>query len=661
MPRAGRPEQPLVTDGPVSQLAGELRRMRDRANLTYRQLAAKTGLSAATLEAAAAGTRRPTWQVTRAFADACGGDQDMAWELWAAACRAAGLEPPGQPPADPPDPAGAASASALADMLKLLLQWAGSPSLAELNRRAGGHNLLPRSTVSDMLHSQRLPRLELVLAFVRACGLEEDQAATWRATWERIKARESEPPPPPASKLFSGAPAPGRSEHRRPTLTPKEAATAGIPQGEYKPAVLFARIVVDEHERLGTPRHLWEPTPILNDHLAAPFITDGEQELVRRLEKEADPALARAQGLIENVQGNLDKVTEDTRPIASPESGSNYSVAEAVERVGQHDETIHQDGAAGKYHHARVRRPFRWLATWASWIEVAGFLTFITYYLKVRLLQPWQDWLGWSFALTPVVIILGQTWLVRHAARSHNHAREDSANGHRHGAYRGFTQRNWYLTGLSVTAAAITSGMIWRGTVALGNASIGTTAVMIFGTAVTGLLLPTVAYLGIALDGSRVSRERDGLAADLDDRLGAYLKSIGNSRRNLVITTAIGETLKKRTFPDICHAAQEAVDGVYRSYGTMRLLIGGLSAGPPSRTAETISVDPAGNISGYIGTSIPGTGTVNLGPLVARQRQLAEIETQRTDLLERIDALPPLPPLPPTLAQHVTRDTTVGP
>jgi hypothetical protein len=243
---------------------------------------------------------------------------------------------------------------------------------------------------------------------------------------------------------------------------------------------------------------------------------------------------------------------------------------------------------------------------------------------------------------------------VRQAARSHNRAREARADGHHYEAERG--RRNWYVWLTAVIALAVTGGMIWRGTGALGDASIGTTAVLVFVAVVTGLLLPTLAYLGIALDGSRVSRERDGLAADLDDRLGTHLKSIGISRRNLVIVAAIGDTLRKRTFPNICHAAQEAVDGVYQSYSTVRLLIGGLSTDAPYRTAETISVDSAGDISGYIGTSIPGTGTVSLSPLVARQRRLAEIESKRADLLEQIDALPPLPPTP---AGSVTRDTTL--
>ena len=204
MPGAGRPEQPLVTDGSASQLARELRRMRDRAGLTYAQLAAETGQPATTLRAAAYGRRRPSWKVTRAFVSACGGDQEVAWALWADACRAAGQEPPARPPSDPPDPADATSAADLVGMLKQLRQWADSPSLAELNRRAGGYNL-PKSTVSDMLRSQRLPPLERMLTFVRACGLDDDRAAAWQAARERIKARENDPPAAAAQPAGSQA------------------------------------------------------------------------------------------------------------------------------------------------------------------------------------------------------------------------------------------------------------------------------------------------------------------------------------------------------------------------------------------------------------------------------------------------------------------------
>jgi hypothetical protein len=403
-------------------------------------------------------------------------------------------------------------------------------------------------------------------------------------------------------------------------------------------------MAVEEHQTLGTPRDRWEPTPSQNDRLAAPFITDGDQELASRLEADADPALDKSQGLIENVKANLDEIAEHTQPITSQETGAYYSVTEAAERVEQYDMKIEGDGGVGKHHHRRASLVLQRVATWAPWVEAAGFLTFVAYYLNVPLLEPWKDWLGWSFAATVVVvIILGQTWLVRHAGISHNHAREAYADGNRGPAEQGFTRRNRYLVATAVTAAAITSGMVWRGTAALGDASFGTTALMVFVAAVTGLLLPTLIYLGIALDGSTDSRDRDGLAADLDDDLDAYLETIDNSRRDLAGVAEIGDTLEDKTFPDICNTTQEAVDAVYDRYGTVRLLIGGLSAEPPSQTAKTIGQDADGNIHGYIGTSIPGTRKVNLDPLFDRWHRLMGIEKQRADLLARVDALPPHP------------------
>jgi hypothetical protein len=434
-------------------------------------------------------------------------------------------------------------------------------------------------------------------------------------------------------------------EYWQPALTRKEAARIGISSAEYDQAFLYARMAVEEHPSFGTARGRWEPTLSQNDSLAAPFITDGDQELASRLEREADPALDKSQGLIENITEDLDEIIGTTRPIISPETGAHYSAAQAVDRVEQYDMKLERDEAVGKHHHRRASVLFQRLVSWAPWVEAVGFLTFVDYYLNVPLLRPWQNWLGWSFAATVVlVIIAGQTWLVRRAARSHNHAREARADGNRHEAEQGFTRRNRYLGLTAMTAAAITSGMIWRGTVALVGASLGTTALMIFVAAVTGLLLPTLTYLGIALDGSTESRDRDSLAADLDDDLDAYLETIDNSRRDLARIAEIGDTLRDKTFPDICNTTQATVDSVYDLYDTVRLLIGGLSADPPSRTTKTIDRDAAGNIiGGYIGTSIPGTGNVSLHPLLARQRRLAKIETQRTSLLSQIDALPSHP------------------
>src|SRR5215471_4903675 len=80
----GRPEVPLPQpDGPVRDLAAGLRRLRrDSGGRSYRQLARSANVAAATLARAASGHRLPSWEVTRAFVQACGGDPALWRSLW---------------------------------------------------------------------------------------------------------------------------------------------------------------------------------------------------------------------------------------------------------------------------------------------------------------------------------------------------------------------------------------------------------------------------------------------------------------------------------------------------------------------------------------------------------------------------------------------------
>jgi hypothetical protein len=162
-----------------------------RGTQTYRELAQLTGLSAGTLQAAAKGERLPTWRVTESFATACGSDGTMPAlrELWKDACAAEGHPVPDDPPDAPPvpEPGSLTIAAQFIAMMNQLRAWAGTPSYTELNKRAGGHNLLPPATLSDVLRRQRLPRLELVLAYVRACGLSDEQATAWEQAWAALR------------------------------------------------------------------------------------------------------------------------------------------------------------------------------------------------------------------------------------------------------------------------------------------------------------------------------------------------------------------------------------------------------------------------------------------------------------------------------------------
>jgi transcriptional regulator with XRE-family HTH domain len=78
----GRPQQPLDRDGaPLSEFAIRLRELRDRADLTYDQLARKTTFARGTIHEAMRGRRLPSRDVTRAIVTACGGNP-RDWETY---------------------------------------------------------------------------------------------------------------------------------------------------------------------------------------------------------------------------------------------------------------------------------------------------------------------------------------------------------------------------------------------------------------------------------------------------------------------------------------------------------------------------------------------------------------------------------------------------
>lgn len=71
--------------------------------------------------------------------------------------------------------------------LSSLKLYAGNPSFEELRRRSG----VPSSTLSDAVRTNRnrLPRLEVVRAFVAACGGAAADLARWEWAWRALQAK----------------------------------------------------------------------------------------------------------------------------------------------------------------------------------------------------------------------------------------------------------------------------------------------------------------------------------------------------------------------------------------------------------------------------------------------------------------------------------------
>ncbi|MEU4731758.1 helix-turn-helix domain-containing protein [Streptomyces sp. NPDC023588] len=181
----GRPETPvdrtLVACG---RLADLLRAARRAAGLTYGVLAARTGVSAATLKRAASGRTIPSHATIEKFLTACGAAPE---ELARAGSlrREARREQRG--PVEATVPVARISTRAeLCAALVSLHREAGSPPYRHMQARADSI-WLALSSLSRILNHRTVPNSRgQMSAFLRGCGASEEQQEHWLTAWERV-------------------------------------------------------------------------------------------------------------------------------------------------------------------------------------------------------------------------------------------------------------------------------------------------------------------------------------------------------------------------------------------------------------------------------------------------------------------------------------------
>jgi transcriptional regulator with XRE-family HTH domain len=215
----GRPERALrrpawrTAEFPLWRLADYLRRVRDRAGLSYQEMADRTQLPKATLQRAADGKTLPGSETVEAYAVACGRDPRTAvrWRERAAGARRRKRRTTSRSrPVSSPDPAltprparivrpdQVTTFDDLVEALAYLRRGAGTPTLKELAERDGR---LPPSTTSDLLRRKtRRPRREVVLAFAQACGEPDASLREWAEAWSRARPTPARRPVVAASR-----------------------------------------------------------------------------------------------------------------------------------------------------------------------------------------------------------------------------------------------------------------------------------------------------------------------------------------------------------------------------------------------------------------------------------------------------------------------------
>ncbi|MEU3074844.1 helix-turn-helix domain-containing protein [Streptomyces laurentii] len=187
----GRREDPVGADGVARTLALWLRRQRERAGITYRELARKTKYSEDTLRRAASGKVVPTAEVVRAFADACGADPREAERRRTNAHVRRSRSKRNEPQGRPVDIEYVNTFDELRRCMIRAYESSGSPSYRELAANSKAYGPISRSTLSRFFWNKSKPSREFTLAFARSCGQVEIES--WARAWERCAEQTDKP------------------------------------------------------------------------------------------------------------------------------------------------------------------------------------------------------------------------------------------------------------------------------------------------------------------------------------------------------------------------------------------------------------------------------------------------------------------------------------
>ncbi|WP_406013211.1 helix-turn-helix domain-containing protein [Streptomyces sp. NBC_00984] len=135
-----------------------------------------------------------------------------------------------------PDPREARSAPEFIALLRVLKDASGL-TLRELARRADAvGDVLPRSTIANMLGRTSVPREELLAAFVRACGCGPAEAANWLAVRKELTARGQRAEGGGAGGSEAGAQDSGTARDAPAGLSPEEPPERSAEQTPEQPS-----------------------------------------------------------------------------------------------------------------------------------------------------------------------------------------------------------------------------------------------------------------------------------------------------------------------------------------------------------------------------------------------------------------------------------------
>ncbi|MFI0820778.1 helix-turn-helix domain-containing protein [Streptomyces sp. NPDC021098] len=185
-------------DSPLVDFASALRALRARAGEpTLAEIAQRSGVCTASLSDAHNGRALPTWRTVQGYVRACGGDPALwrsRWEGVRLAQRTsraenhhAALMTRWARTRQLTPPQWVKSEAELAQLLDHMRRFCGL-SLRDMARRSGGFS---HHTFAAVLRGDRPVTTDVLMAIIRACGVDPGAAQRWLSALARVRPAEA--------------------------------------------------------------------------------------------------------------------------------------------------------------------------------------------------------------------------------------------------------------------------------------------------------------------------------------------------------------------------------------------------------------------------------------------------------------------------------------
>lgn len=286
------------------------------------------------------------------------------------------------------------------------------------------------------------------------------------------------------------------------------------------------------------------------------------RQAITLLKMMVDPILDRIDEALNRAQIAIVAARTSPGIYAFDEAGDKVNDSEAWELCEYENHLVNSDEIAGLTHHKRADA---WLVVFgrlAPFMEALGCLVMLQAWFNVDLIRPWTNWFAWTATVVIVITVsVVQKLTSESAGKSHNAARQQTAERHEVMAANHRRTRNWMLVFAGFIACFISASLAVRGIQSMGIPEWWQIVLVAVASTITGIGTGALSYFAVAVDGSIHRRRYDELSAQGEAAAAEQDDDINEATDALTEAANDDETVYATILPGIVEDIRQSFHG----------------------------------------------------------------------------------------------------